>query len=62
MDTKILETILAQLTLINANINRLNDRLDGYMTDLRDFSDRFDEVVTTLEQERRLDMIRDSYN
>jgi hypothetical protein len=39
----------------------LAERVEKYAIDLSEFSDRFDEVVTQLEDERRLDLIQD-YN
>lgn len=62
MDTnKQLEGILGQLGQMNANILKLADRIDGFMVDLREFSERFEDVVTQLEDERRLDNL-ERYN
>jgi uncharacterized tellurite resistance protein B-like protein len=58
---KTLEAILIQLGLINTNLTKLAERVEKYAIDLSEFSDRFDEVVTQLEDERRLDLIQD-YN
>ena len=58
---KILEAILMQIGQINANITRLADRVEVFTTDLREFSERFEDVVTQLEDERRLDRLED-YN
>lgn len=49
-----LEQILAQLAT-------LSERLEKYTTDLTEFSDRFEEVMSAVEDERRLDLMRDNY-
>ena len=49
------EELLIQLTYINTAISQLVDRIDRYDTDLREFAERFEEVMTQLENERRLD-------
>lgn len=51
MDQKILEL----LEHIVAELAELRRRLDKNTTDLSDFSDRFEEVMLQLENERRLD-------
>ena len=53
--TKILEAIVAQLGQISAAQNRLTERVEKYVSDLEEFSQRFEEVVEQLENERRLD-------
>jgi hypothetical protein len=57
MDEKILTDIVMQLAQINITLNRLVERIDGFTTDLSDFSDRFEEVVLQMESERIIDTI-----
>ena len=59
MDKKALEAVLMQLSQLNANIEKLIERVDKNTTDLADFSERFEEVMTTVEDERRMDLLRD---
>lgn len=59
MDKKALEAMLMQLTQLNANIERLIERVEKNTADIADFSERFEEVMTTVEDERRMDLLRD---
>lgn len=59
VDTKLLEALVMQLGQINANLVQLTDRVDKFVFDLNEFSERFEEVVGQLENERRLDVSRD---
>ena len=61
MDEKLAEAILIQLAQINANISGLNEQITGFVVDLSEFSDRFEEVVTEMENERRIDRLTE-YN
>lgn len=45
--------ILAQLEALNRAINQLNQRIDEQVADLREFSERFEDVIERLEEERR---------
>jgi hypothetical protein len=55
-EKKLLEAILLQL-------KALTDRVEKYAIDLSEFSDRFEEVVAELADERRLDLMsREDYN
>lgn len=55
METNVLlEQILKQLQILNA-------KLDQHRFDLAEFSERFEEVMTIVEDERRLDLIKDNY-
>ena len=55
MDEKVLEAILMQLARLNKSVEHLTDKVERFVVDLGEFSERFDEVVTQLEGERRLD-------
>lgn len=55
MDEKVLEAILVQLARLNKSVEHLTDKVERFVVDLGEFSERFDEVVTQLEGERRLD-------
>lgn len=55
MDEKTLEAILLALGRIEDRLNTLTIAVDKNIADLAEFSERFDEVVTQLEAERRLD-------
>lgn len=59
MDPKILEAVITQLAQLDAAITKLVERVDKQILDWEEFSERFDEVVTRLEQERRLDFYVD---
>ena len=61
MDEKLVEAILMQLGQINANVSGLTEQIANMVTDLTEFSERFEEVVTAMENERRLDRLTD-YN
>lgn len=61
MDEKLLEGIIIQLAELNKSVEQLVVRLDKTLTDFTEFSERFEEVMTQLEDERRLDITRD-YN
>ena len=50
-----MDELLAQLKHISAAMATLADRVERYDADLREFSERFEEVLTRLENERRLD-------
>ena len=60
MDEALL-AIVAQLAQITAAQNRLTERLDKFIVDLSEFSERFEDVIENLENERRLDLMSD-YN
>lgn len=57
MNEKLLEGILMQLGQLNATMTDLATKVEKYAFDLNEFSDRFEEVVTQLEDERRLDLL-----
>jgi hypothetical protein len=59
VDEKVLESILLQLAQMNINFAKLTAEVESLTADLKDFSDRFEEVVTWLENERRLDLMGD---
>jgi predicted ATP-grasp superfamily ATP-dependent carboligase len=59
VDPKILEAIVLQLTAIQVAISKLAETVESYTADLKEFSERFEDVVSTLENERRLDLMRD---
>ena len=61
MDEKLLEGILIQLGAVNGSLENLANRLDKFIVDLSEFSERFEEVMDKIEDERRLDLTRD-YN
>lgn len=50
----LLEAILMQ-------VGQLNARIEKITADWIEFSERFEDVVTQLEDERRLDLLKDSY-
>lgn len=56
---KVLEGILMQLAQLDANVASAVERMDAISIDLEAFSERFEDVVTQLEDERRLDLARD---
>ena len=60
-NVKLMESFVMQIAQVNANVAKLTERVDDLLVDLREFSERFEEVVTQLEDERRLDITRD-YN
>lgn len=60
-NVKLMESFVMQIAQVNANVAKLTDRVEGLLIDLKEFSERFEEVVTQLEDERRLDITRD-YN
>ena len=54
------ETLLAivtQIAQMNANLTKLMDKVDRYALALDEFSDRFEEVMASYENERRLDRL-----
>ena len=54
------ETLLAivtQIAQMNANLAKLMDKVDRYALALDEFSDRFEEVMASYENERRLDRL-----
>jgi predicted ATP-grasp superfamily ATP-dependent carboligase len=59
VDPKILEAIVLQLTAIQVAVTKLAETVESYTADLKEFSERFEDVVSTLENERRLDLMRD---
>ena len=59
MDEKFQEVILLALASMEAKLDKLSDRVEKNITDLEEFGVRFDEVVTQLEAERRLDWQND---
>jgi hypothetical protein len=59
VDEKVLESILLQLAQMNISFAKLTAEVEGLTADLKEFSDRFEEVVTQLEDERRLDLMGD---
>ncbi len=59
MSEKQVQAILMQLQQLNANIEKLIERVDKNTTDLSEFSERFEEVTDQLADERRLDLLRD---
>jgi hypothetical protein len=59
---KVLADILVALVAINASIVKLSERIDSQMIEFKEFSERFEEVVTQLEDERRLDLIDGHFN
>jgi hypothetical protein len=59
MDPKILEAIITQLAQLDAAVTKMVERMDKQLSDWEEFSERFDEVVTRLENERRLDFYAD---
>jgi hypothetical protein len=59
METKMLEGLLEQIAALNVKLERLMTKVDGYTTDLAEFSERFEDVVGRLENERRLDLMGD---
>lgn len=59
---EILKAIQAQLASIEASLTKvgpLAERVDKFVADLAEFSERFEEVVQQLADERRLDLLRD---
>ena len=59
MNEKFQEAILLALAGIEAKLDKLSNRVEKNITDLEEFGVRFDEVVTQLEAERRLDWQND---
>ena len=59
MNEKFQEAILLALAGIEAKRDKLSNRVEKNITDLEEFGVRFDEVVTQLEAERRLDWQND---
>ena len=55
MTDRLLEEILVQLGTMNDQLTSIEGRLERYTADLSDFSERFEEVIERLEEERRLD-------
>ena len=60
MDEALLALITQQKLLTDA-ITRLMERVERISVDLGDFSERFEETMERIENERRLDLITD-YN
>lgn len=61
MDEKVVEAILIQLAQISAEQKTILETVSKITADFQEFAERFDEVVTQLEDERRLDLLGD-YN
>lgn len=56
MDEKLLEAILVQLAQFSKKQDFLIERVDRFLVDLNEFSERFEEIVQGMEAERRLDL------
>jgi len=50
-----LRAILTELAQIRTIQDETKELVEQYVSDLRDFGERFEEVLTQLENERRLD-------
>ena len=66
MDDEQTLAVIAQLLQINEALSKLAAsnslliaRVEKYASDLETFAERFEEVVTQLEDERRLDLMSD---
>lgn len=59
MAEKDIKEIKALVANVAAMQTQLMKRLDDIVSDFNDFSERFEEVITQVENERRLDALRD---
>lgn len=56
MDDTLL-ALVTQMKLLTDSVNKLMERVDRYALELDEFSDRFEEVMESYENERRLDRL-----
>ena len=55
MDETIIEALILQLTTVNEGIKGLNNRLEKFYEDFREFEQRFEDLIERVEHERRVD-------